>query len=82
MRVPAESILTVDGLMAAAFNRPREPRSDAYKQGVRAGLTRIIKRTTQPLPFKAGTAESDAFFAGEDEARLIVSRAREQEQVA
>lgn len=75
-------LLTVDGLMAAAFNRPRDPRSDAYKQGVLDGLTRILNGTVNPMPYKSGTAESDAYFAGEDEARLIVARAWEQEQVA
>lgn len=77
-----EKSITVDGLMAAAFNRPRDPRSDAYKQGVHAGLVRIIERIALPLPYSAGTAEADAFFAGEEEARLIVARTWEQEQVA
>ena len=54
--------LTVDGLMAAAFNRPRDPRSDAYKQGVRDGLTRILNGTVNPMPYKSGTAESDAIL--------------------
>ncbi len=75
-------LLTVDGLMAAAFNRPRDPRSDAYKQGVRAALTRYVERVTPPLPFAPGTAEADAFFAGEEEGRLIIARTWEQEQVA
>lgn len=75
-------LLTVDGLMAAAFNRPRDPRSDAYKQGVRAALTRYVERATPPVPFDAGTAEADAFFAGEEEGRLIIARAWEQEQIA
>lgn len=74
--------LTVDGLMAAAFNRPRDPRSDAYKQGVRAALILYVERVTLPLPFNAGTAEADAFFAGEEEGRLIIARTWEQEQVA
>ena len=75
-------LLTVDGLMAAAFNRPRDPRSDAYKQGARATPTRYGERVTPSLPFDAGAAGADAFFAGEEEGRLIIARTWEQEQVA
>lgn len=64
------------------LNRPRDPRSDAYKRGVHAALTRYVELVTPPLPFDAGTAEADAFFAGEEEGRLIIARTWEQEQVA
>lgn len=82
MANPINATLTVDGLMAAAFNRPREARSNAYKAGVRASLTRSFDYITRPLPFKTGTAEADAFFAGEDEGRLIIARIWQAEQIA
>ena len=82
MANPANTTLTVDGLMAAAFNRPRDARSEAYKAGTRAALMCFFERLTPPLPFQAGTAEADAFFAGETEGRQIIARTWETEQVA
>lgn len=90
MANPANTTLTVDGLMAAAFNRPRQPRSSAYCVGVRTFLAQRIEGAPVALPFEPGTAEADAFFAaeadaffaGEDEGRLILARAWEAEQVA
>jgi len=73
---------TVDGLMAAAFDRPREPRSAAYKAGVRAALVRSFDCVIRPVPYEMGTAEADAFFAGENEGRQIIARTWEAEQVA
>lgn len=81
MATPAQAPITVDSLMAAAFDRPREPRSSAYCCGVRTLLAHRIDGTAPALPFEIGTAEADAFFAGEDEGRLILARAREAEQV-
>ena len=69
--------ITLDGLMAAAFDRPREPRSDAYKAGVRAKLSHAFDNVTIAMPYAPGTAEADAFFAGEDEGRAIFARTRE-----
>lgn len=71
--------ITVDGLMAAAFDRPREPRSDAYKAGVRDMLTFRINSLATPCsmavaPYKLGTAKADAYFAGHDEGRHIWCR--------
>ena len=82
MANPANTSLTVDGLMAAAFNRPRQPRSSAYCLGVRTFLAQRIEGAPVALPFEPGTAEADAFFAGADEGRLILARAWEAEQVA
>lgn len=73
---------TVDSLMADAFNRSRDPRSDAYKAGTHAALTRTIENIKTPLPYELGTAEADAFFAGEAEGRTIFMSAWEQEQIA
>jgi len=60
-----------DSLMKAAFDRPRDPRSDAYKLGVRALL---VSRSTKSVfvdRFAPGSVESDAFHAGVDEGRAI-----------
>lgn len=77
-----KTLLTADSLMAAAFDRPREHRSDAYKAGVRAALVRSFDCINRPAPYNIGTAEADAFFAGETEGRQIIARAWETEQVA
>ena len=82
MTTAKQKIITVDGLMAAAFDQPREPRSSAYCCGVRTILAHRIDGASLALPFEIGTAEADAFFAGEDEGRLILARVREAEQVA
>lgn len=79
--------VTVDGLMAGAFDRPREPRSAAYKAGVRDLLTRRINCLTPPwsldfVPYPMGTAEADAFLAGNDEGKQIWRRMLEQAQIA
>lgn len=74
--------ITVDGLMAAAFDRPRDPRSDAYKTGARAHLQHVLNNKNTVVPYPLGTAEADAFFAGVDEGRAIVMRAWEKEQIA
>lgn len=76
MATPEQKPLTVDGLMAAAFDRPREHRSAAYKAGVRAALVLSFDCITRPAPYNIGTAEADAFFAGEAEGRQIIARTR------
>lgn len=73
---------TVDSLMAAAFDRPREPRSSAYKAGVRAHLVRVIENKTIAVPYPFGTAERDAFYAGENEGQAIYRQAWEKAQLA
>ena len=82
MATSTQPPITVDGLMAAAFDRPREPRSSAYCCGVRTLLAHRIEGVSLAFPFEIGTPEADAFFAGEDEARLILARITEAEQVA
>lgn len=62
----------VDRLMEAAFNRQREPRSAAYKNGVRAVLAFRAGSTFDiSAPYSAGSAERDAFIAGMDEGREV-----------
>ncbi|RYF46729.1 MAG: hypothetical protein EOO38_13550 [Cytophagaceae bacterium] len=70
--MPAIQALTlIDQLMEAAFNKPRDPRSDAY----RLGVTEILKCRTMSVkyqcPYELGTAEADAFFSGNDEDNAI-----------
>lgn len=59
----------VDSLMAKIFGGPREPRSDAYKAGVRAVLRKHFEGVLvrDQLHYPVGSAERDAFFAGADE---------------
>ncbi len=59
----------VESLMAEIFGGPREPRSDAYKAGVRAVLSKHFEGVLvrDQLHYPAGSAERDAFFAGADE---------------
>lgn len=61
----------VDQLLSVAFDRPRSPRSEAYKRGCRALLARKIDATPMRCPYVAGTAESDAWYAGVAEGHTI-----------
>ena len=59
-------------LFAQVFDRPREPRSEAYRQGAWAAMQRVATHDTSrpaPCPYGAGTAERDAWLAGYDEGR-------------
>ena len=55
---------TVDGMMARLFDRPRDPRSAAYKAGVRMALSFRIIGVKFTCPYPQGGAENDAFYAG------------------
>jgi hypothetical protein len=72
-----EGLQLVDRLTDAAFNRPRDPRSDAYKLGVRELLANRVMGVNFRCPYKLGTAEADAFFAGSDEGRTIWQKHQE-----
>jgi hypothetical protein len=61
----------IEKLVTAAFDRPRDPRSDAYKLGVRELLANQVLGAPFRCPYKLGTAEADAFFSGSDEGRTI-----------
>jgi len=67
----ATGLPLIERLMKAAFDRPRDPRSDAYKLGVRELLANRVLGAPFRCPYKQGTAEADAFYAGSDEGRLI-----------
>lgn len=71
---------TVDELMAKAFSPGREPRSGAYKAGVRALLQSRSGRSSAPTcPFARGSAEADAFWSGAEEGKAIWSALRASE---
>jgi len=62
-------------LFEKAFNAPREARSDEYKDGVLQALqfkTEEIDGVS--FPYKMGTAQADAWFAGLDEGKRIFER--------
>ena len=61
---------TADDLFNEAFGQPRDKRSQAYKTGVVQGLRVVLgEANNPPLPYRLGTAEADAYFAGYDEGR-------------
>ncbi|MFC5550748.1 hypothetical protein [Massilia aerilata] len=61
----------VEQLFRAAFDRPRDPRSAEYKEGVRAILVYRIKGGLTRCPYAMGTASADAYYAGTDEGHRI-----------
>lgn len=64
--------LTAQAVFDKAFKPGREPRSDAYKQGVLTCLrVRIDGKKFVSNPYPAGTAESDAYHAGVAEGRAL-----------
>lgn len=67
----AQAVRLVEEIVRLAFSAPRMPRSEAYVAGVRDHL-RARALTRQVLcPFRQGTAEADAWFAGVDEGRAL-----------
>ena len=67
---------TVDQLLAAAFAGPRDPRSPEYRAGVRAVLEFRIDGKPIRRPYVPGTAQDDAFDAGQVEGHVIWRRAQ------
>lgn len=67
----AESTPIVDELMFEAFDKPRTPRSEAYKAGVRTILAMHIERKPVPMPYDVGTSDADAYFSGHAEGHAI-----------
>ena len=58
-------------LHAEAFGKPRQPRSEAYKLGCLHALMRRVAGMKTSCPFRPGTAEFDAYYAGNDEGLAI-----------
>jgi hypothetical protein len=63
--------LNADQLFNQAFNTPRDPRSPAYKAGVRAALQFRIDGRRIPRLYDPATAEDDAYYAGQAEGHAI-----------
>lgn len=66
--------LKVQRLMDAAFFPGRTPRSAEYRAGCRAALEFRFAGQPLPMPYAAGTAAADAFFAGIEEGHAIWQR--------
>jgi len=64
---------TAQELYRKAFNFPRDARSEAYRQGVRAALRYWLGETRRlDQPYQLGAAEADAWFSGAEEGARIV----------
>jgi len=64
-------------LFNAAFGIARDPRSAEYKEGVHAVLKFQVGGTRMPRPYRMGTVQADAFYAGVDEGHQIWRRYEE-----
>lgn len=66
------ALRAVNSLMDWLFLPGRDPRSAAYHAGVRGML--LFKLCHQPLkqPYTVGTAEADAWWAGNEEGRHAI----------
>lgn len=68
---------------AFAAHKLRTPRSAAYKAGVLTALESKLKETRTALPYYTpGTAECDAYFAGQDEGNLIAFTFKNAKELA
>lgn len=56
-----------------AFRPGREARSDEYKLGALNFLKNRLEGTELACPFKAGSLQFDAYFAGCDEGRVLAT---------
>lgn len=63
--------LIVTYLFAQAFATSRDLRSEAYKDGVLAALSKHVLGADVRCQFAQGSAEFDAFFAGTTEGHAI-----------
>jgi hypothetical protein len=65
--------------MAEAFAPGREPHSAEYKAGVRAILDWRINGVPLAAPYELGTAQADAYVAGQEEGKAIWRSLRESD---
>lgn len=70
---------TAEQLFDSAFNIARDPRSDEYRQGVRAALSRKVEGIHIECPYRMGSVEADAFYAGAREGIFIWNCAQQGE---
>jgi hypothetical protein len=68
---PTEIAAQIESIIRREFNplRLRVPKSDPYIEGFRAGLVKQLIGRDTPLPYRAGTADADAYLAGKEEGR-------------
>lgn len=64
----------IDQLMDEVFFSGRTPRSPQYRAGVRAVLAFKLEKTPIDMPYRVGTPEADAYFAGQTEGYSINRR--------
>jgi hypothetical protein len=62
---------TVDELMAEAFPPGRDPHSAEYIAGVRSILENRIEGVAITLHYQVGSAQADAYVAGQQEGKAI-----------
>jgi hypothetical protein len=71
-----EAMTIAEQLYNRAFDRPRDPRSNAYKDGVRSCLRMHtenwkLERLKSECPFIMGTPDADAWWSGVREGHSI-----------
>lgn len=62
----------VNSLMEWLFRPGRDPRSEAYRAGVRDMLLLMLCAKPLKQPYTIGTAEADAWWAGNEEGRHAI----------
>lgn len=72
----------VERMLKAAFDGPREPRSQAYRAGVRSLLASRLCGQPKIIPYAMGSTEADAWLAGQGEGIALlklrsISKAKE-----
>ena len=68
--------MNADEIHAKLFDRPREPRSQAYKDGALAAIRYRVEGVESPLPHEPGTPERDAWLSGYAEGRAVGRNAK------
>jgi hypothetical protein len=61
--------MTAKQVFKGMFEKARDARSNEYKQGVMAWLEYKLEKKEIDVPYKQGTCQFDAFFAGLDEGK-------------
>jgi len=65
-------------ILKAAFNKPRNPRSNEYKCGALAALKyRLGEEAETKLPYVLGSVQADAWFSGLLEGRFLAKEYQE-----
>ena len=68
-----------EAIFREAFSKPRDPRSNEYKEGVLNALRFKLDMTDSiPHPYKPGTAQADAYYSGCNEGHHLAREYIEQ----